>query len=154
HVTGNDLAHRHHRIARFPAFDLTGGAIASALVGSGADMATEKIGLDLNEMRALAGADPRQQALEHAAQQLRVVAVKLLDGEAEGFDALSQLRHRLAAFDRGMRRVLVVLADDQQREVMQGREVENLVSAAFVENAVPDHRYADVVDATIFLRER
>src|SRR5262249_4437420 len=141
HVTGNRLAHHHHGIPRLPALDLIRRAITRTFVGSGADMSAETVSLDLDEMRALARAYLRQQTLNAPAQQLDVVAVQPLDRKAKGLRTFGELRDRLPAFDRRMRGILVVLTNDQHRQVMQGREVEDLVGDALVENAVTDHRY-------------
>src|SRR5262245_34305295 len=65
-------------IARLPALDLGGIPVAHAFVVSGTDMAAVAVGLDLDEMRALAGADCRNHALERPQQKLAIVAVELL----------------------------------------------------------------------------
>src|SRR6266511_1230042 len=148
---GKLLARRQDGIALFPPFDLVDRPIAHSLVGSGTDMTAEPIGLDLNEVRALAGADLRNDPVERAQEQLGVVSVKLLDRQSEYLRALRQLGHGLTPFDRGMGRVFVVFANDQERQMMQGREIERLIGDAFVENPVADARDADIVHAAVLL---
>src|SRR5262249_46597561 len=72
------LAHHNDGIARLPALDLACIPVAHAFVVSGTDMAAVPVGLDLDEVRALAGADCRNRALERPQQELAIVAIELL----------------------------------------------------------------------------
>src|SRR5262249_17592190 len=78
HDAIESLAHHDDGIARLPALDLGGIPVAHALVVSGTDMTAVPVGLDLDEVRALAGADGRNHALERLQQELAIVAVELL----------------------------------------------------------------------------
>src|SRR5215813_8107977 len=76
--TIKSLAHHNDGIARLPALDLGGIPVAHAFVVSRTDMAAVPVGLDLDEVRSLAGADCRNHALERMQQQVAIVAVELL----------------------------------------------------------------------------
>src|SRR2546427_27576 len=102
HEASKLLAPRQDGISPLPPFDLVGRAIAHSIVGPGTDMTAEPIGLDLDEVRALAGADLRNDPFERAQKQLGIVSVELLDRQSEYLRALGQLGHGLAPFDRGM----------------------------------------------------
>src|SRR6516165_7400852 len=78
HHAIESFAHHDDGIARLPALDLGGIPVAHAFIVSGTDMAAVPVGLDLDEMRALAGADGRNQALERTQQLFAIVAIELL----------------------------------------------------------------------------
>src|SRR5262245_66461469 len=105
------LAQRHHGIPRLPPFDLVGCAIPRALISPRTDMPAEAIGLDLAEVRSLAGADLRQQALDRGQQHFSIIAVELVDRPAEALRPPAPRRPRLTAFDRPVPRTPVALAD-------------------------------------------
>src|SRR5262245_27294766 len=103
-------------------------------------MTTEPIGCDLDTPWAFAGTDLRNDAFQRLKQEQGVISVMLLEGYSERRRALGKLAHGLALLDRRMRSVFVVFADDQKWKSMKCREVEDLVSDAFVEDARSEER--------------
>src|SRR5262249_44808940 len=119
-----------------------------------ADMTAEPIRCDLDAAWTFAGTNLGNDAFQRLKQEQDVISIVLFEGYPERLRALGKFGYGLALLDRRMRSVFVVFADDQKWKSMKCREVEDFVSDTFVEDAVTDDRNADVVDATIFLRER
>src|SRR5438094_196419 len=78
HDAIKSLAHHDDGIARLPALDLGSVPVAHAFVVSRTDMAAVAVGLDLDEVRAFAGADCRNHAFERTQQEFAIVAMELL----------------------------------------------------------------------------
>ncbi len=139
-------AEQRDRIALQPGVHLLLGAVGAgdvvALV-----VADGAVGLGLDQRRALAGAgalDGGARNLEHGED---VVAVDRDAGDAIGGGLAGDLGIEGRLGERRRRGVEIVLADEDDRRLLDAGEVHRLVEAAVVDRAVAEEGDADVVAA-------
>jgi len=101
------------------------------------------VGVRLDELRTLAGAGPRDRVAQHLQQRGGVVAVHALTRDAVADALVGDRRGGGLAGQRDGDGVLVVLHEEDDRGLEDGREVERLVEVALAGAAVPAQRHHD-----------
>ena len=99
--------------------------------------------VDADQRRALAGAGAVDHALGDVVDRQHVVAVHHLVRDAVGRGALVDARDRHLLGDRRRVRELVVLGDDDERDLLDGGEVQPFVERAGAGRAVADPGHGD-----------
>ena len=139
------------RIARLPGLDLLARAVAVAV---GARMAARAVGLALDQRRALARPGPVGRGEGRLGDGGEIVAV---DDDARhriGARPVGDIGDRGRARDRHRHGVLIVLADEDDRQLPDRGDVQRLVKRAFVVRAVAEKGDRDRAGPALLGAER
>src|SRR5215472_5948345 len=146
-AAGQDRPVGRQRIPGQPLPDLRVGPVLARV---GTRVAAVPVGERLDERRAAALPGPAERGLGHLVDRLHVVAVHHHRVEAVGGGPVrGGPRHRGHRADRGVLHVLVVLADEDHRQLPHGGQVERLVEGADVGGAVTEEADRDLTGAAV-----
>gem|GEM_PF-4066045 len=144
---GQDLTVGRQRVPGQPLSDLSVGAVLARI---GAGMAAVPVGERLDERRAAAIPGPAERGQRHFVDRLHIVAVHHHRVEPVGGGAVGRgPGHGGHRADRRVLHVLVVLADEDHRQLPGGGQVERLVEGADVGGPVAEEADCDLPGAAV-----
>ena len=152
-VGGEPRAEAFHLVALDPRLEIRARAIALGIVLAGADVLAPAIGAAFDEHRAAAAAHRVERIGGQRAQLEHVAIVDLVRRDAVGRDPLAEALRRPAPRDRRVDGVIIVLAHEQNRQLVQRGEVEALGEDAFFGRAVAEERHRDAIAARALERQ-
>ena len=106
--------------------------------GIGHRVAAIAVGLALDELRSAAAANAIERLLGRGMDLEYVHAIDLFRRDIVGGNALEHLWHRRMTVNLGADRIVVVFADEQDRQVPKTGHVQRLVESALIDGPVAE----------------
>ncbi len=116
-------------------------------------MAVIAVGLHLQQGRAVAAPGPLNSPPCRLVHCLRVLAVYHLARDAVAGRPIGHVLDRDGVLGIGELGVVVVLTDEDGRQLLDGRPVQRLVKLALAGGAIPEERHRDLVGAPVLRRK-